>query len=61
VRRRSPPRRSTPADDAHLAGLSAPAFSPDGRTIALVRTLQDVAHDKSVATLVLVDVATGAL
>lgn len=51
----------TPADDAHLVGLSAPTFSPDGRTIALVRTVQDVAHDKSVATLALVDVVTGAL
>ncbi|HTJ27679.1 MAG TPA: S9 family peptidase [Candidatus Limnocylindria bacterium] len=49
----------TPADDAQLVGLSAPAFSPDGRTIALVRTVQDVAHDKSVASLALVDVATG--
>jgi dipeptidyl aminopeptidase/acylaminoacyl peptidase len=55
------PAAYTPGDDAHLVGLSAPAFSPDGRTIALVRTVQDVAHDKSVATLALVDVATGTL
>lgn len=55
----APPATYTPDDDARIVGLAAPVFSPDGREIALVRTMQDRKADKPHAALVTVDVATG--
>lgn len=51
----------TPADEGRIVGLSSPVFSPDGRTIALVRTMQDLKADRSRTALVVVDVATAAM
>ncbi len=51
----------TPADDARIVGLASPVFSPDGKRVVLVRTVQDVKADKSHTALVAVDVAGGPL
>ena len=48
----------TPEDVYHVASIGDPAFSPDGTKIAAVERHIDVAKDKSLPTLVLIDVAT---
>lgn len=51
----------TVRDLARIVRLSAPKFSPDGRTIALVETRSDVADDENHSEIMLVDVASGTI
>jgi len=53
-------QRSMTADDlALLRGVSDPRISPDGRTVAYVRTTMDYAADNATSVIVLLDVASG--
>jgi dipeptidyl aminopeptidase/acylaminoacyl peptidase len=56
------PSATLTVDDLRLdVGLSSPAIAPDGRAVALVTTRPDYEENRFVQTLVLVDVATGAV
>ena len=55
------PQHAMTTDDASLLRLvSDPRLSPDGRTVAYVRTRIDYAADRATPEIVLIEVATGA-
>src|SRR5579864_5675382 len=50
----------TTGDLSHLKGVSDPQISPDGRSVAYVRTTVDYQGDKTTAVIVIVDATSGA-
>jgi dipeptidyl aminopeptidase/acylaminoacyl peptidase len=57
-----PAKKRFSVDDIEkIVRLSSPRISPDGKSIAVVRTRADVAKNKWLSELILVDAATGAM
>jgi dipeptidyl aminopeptidase/acylaminoacyl peptidase len=56
----APARPLSPGDLAHIAGISSPQISPDGKTIAVIVSRINFSDNKSERDLDLIDVATHA-
>ncbi len=57
----APPHHAmTTGDLSLLKGVSDPQISPDGRSVAYVRTTFDYQGDKTISVIVIVDAASGA-